>query len=255
MRQPRQDRPARRVGKRCQRRAQAVGRHSYLTHRLITLRFNTRAIAFASSVKFWLSVPLLGFIAVPACAARIARPIPIARTQLAVVEGELPMAPRLNIIIGSTRPGRVGPSMASWFDGFAREHGAFEPVLVDLADFDLPVYDEPNHPRLRQYVHEHTKRVERQRRRGRRLRVRHAGVQLLRAAGAGERARLCAPRMGLQAGRHRQLRRRFRRHALGADAEAAAHQPEGHADPRQRQCRRLSASSSARTAFSRRTNC
>ena len=30
-------------------------------------------------------------------------------------------------------------------------------MLVDLADFNLPVYDEPNHPRLRQYVHDHTK--------------------------------------------------------------------------------------------------
>src|SRR3954470_7890398 len=70
----------------------------------------------------------------------------------------LPMAPRLNIIIGSTRPGRFGPSVANWFDGFAREYGAFEPALVDLADLDLPVYDEPNHPRLRQYAHEHTRR-------------------------------------------------------------------------------------------------
>jgi NAD(P)H-dependent FMN reductase len=68
------------------------------------------------------------------------------------------MAPRLNIIIASTRPSRVGPAVANWFDGFAREHGAFEPVLVDLVDFDLPVYDEPNHPRLRQYEHEHTRR-------------------------------------------------------------------------------------------------
>ena len=58
------------------------------------------------------------------------------------------MAPTLNIIIGSTRPGRLGPSIANWFDGFVREHGAFEPVLVDLADFELPVYDEPNHPRF-----------------------------------------------------------------------------------------------------------
>ena len=30
-------------------------------------------------------------------------------------------------------------------------------MLVDLADFNLPVYDEPNHPQLRQYVHDHTK--------------------------------------------------------------------------------------------------
>ena len=67
------------------------------------------------------------------------------------------MAPRLNIIIGSTRPGRLGPSVASWFETYARAHGGFEPVLVDLADFNLPVYDEPNHPRLRQYVHDHTK--------------------------------------------------------------------------------------------------
>ena len=67
------------------------------------------------------------------------------------------MAPRLNIIIGSTRPGRVGPSIAAWFETHARAHAGFEPVLVDLADFNLPVYDEPNHPRLRQYVHDHTK--------------------------------------------------------------------------------------------------
>jgi NAD(P)H-dependent FMN reductase len=51
------------------------------------------------------------------------------------------MAPRLNIIVGSTRPGRVGPSIARWFEGFAREHGGFEPVLVDLDEFRLPVYE------------------------------------------------------------------------------------------------------------------
>lgn len=67
------------------------------------------------------------------------------------------MAPKLNIIIASTRPGRVGPSIARWFEAFAREHGKFEPVLVDLADFELPVYDEPRHPMMRQYEHAHTK--------------------------------------------------------------------------------------------------
>ncbi|MDN5872210.1 MAG: NAD(P)H-dependent oxidoreductase [Nitrococcus sp.] len=48
--------------------------------------------------------------------------------------------------------------MARWFHEFAREHGAFEANLVDLADFNLPVYDEPQHPRLQQYENEHTKR-------------------------------------------------------------------------------------------------
>ncbi|CUA84269.1 NAD(P)H-dependent FMN reductase [Chelatococcus sambhunathii] len=65
---------------------------------------------------------------------------------------------RLNVIIASTRPGRIGPSVAKWFHGFAVKQGAFDTHLVDLADFHLPVYDEPHHPRLGQYEHEHTKR-------------------------------------------------------------------------------------------------
>jgi NAD(P)H-dependent FMN reductase len=63
----------------------------------------------------------------------------------------------LHIIIASTRPGRVGPTIASWFDDFAKAHGAFQTSLVDLATFKLPVYDEAKHPRLRDYQHEHTK--------------------------------------------------------------------------------------------------
>lgn len=68
------------------------------------------------------------------------------------------MAPRLHVIVSSTRPGRLGPSVARWFEGFARAHGGFEPVLVDIAEFGLPVFDEPKHPLSRQYQHEHTKR-------------------------------------------------------------------------------------------------
>lgn len=68
------------------------------------------------------------------------------------------MTLKLHVIIGSTRPGRVGPSVARWFEGYARDHGGFEPVLIDIADFDLPVFDEPKHPRMQQYEHEHTKR-------------------------------------------------------------------------------------------------
>jgi NAD(P)H-dependent FMN reductase len=67
------------------------------------------------------------------------------------------LAPRLHTIICSTRPGRVGPSVAAWFQGVAARHGKFEAVPVDLADFNLPVYDEPHHPRLKRYEHEHTK--------------------------------------------------------------------------------------------------
>ena len=65
--------------------------------------------------------------------------------------------PVLRIIIGSTRPGRVGPSVAAWLIERAREHGGFDVQVTDLAELNLPMYDEPNHPRLRQYTHQHTK--------------------------------------------------------------------------------------------------
>jgi NAD(P)H-dependent FMN reductase len=65
-------------------------------------------------------------------------------------------APRLHIITTSTRPGRLGPSIARWFDDFARGHGRFDARLIDLAEFDLPVFDEAHHPRMQQYEHEHT---------------------------------------------------------------------------------------------------
>jgi NAD(P)H-dependent FMN reductase len=65
--------------------------------------------------------------------------------------------PVLRTIIGSTRPGRVGPSVATWIAERARDHGGFDVQVTDLAELNLPLYDEPNHPRLKQYVHQHTK--------------------------------------------------------------------------------------------------
>ncbi len=65
---------------------------------------------------------------------------------------------KLKVLIASTRPGRVGPAIVQWFHEFARADGQFDVELLDLADFNLPVYDEPVHPRLKQYQHDHTKR-------------------------------------------------------------------------------------------------
>ncbi|WP_105213334.1 NADPH-dependent FMN reductase [Pseudoalteromonas sp. T1lg22] len=67
------------------------------------------------------------------------------------------MALNLHVIICSVRPGRVGPSVANWFYEFAKEQGGFDVSLVDIAAFNLPMYDEPKHPRLQEYQHEHTK--------------------------------------------------------------------------------------------------
>ncbi|GGO16924.1 reductase [Microbispora rosea subsp. aerata] len=65
--------------------------------------------------------------------------------------------PVLQIVIASTRPGRVGLPVAEWFRDRAVAQDAFEVELVDLAEVNLPFMNEPSHPRLRQYVHQHTK--------------------------------------------------------------------------------------------------
>jgi len=68
------------------------------------------------------------------------------------------MSLKLQVIICSTRPGRVGPTVGAWFTDFAAAHGKFDASLVDLADFDLPLYDEPIHPRQQKYEKDHTKK-------------------------------------------------------------------------------------------------
>lgn len=65
--------------------------------------------------------------------------------------------PRLAIIIASTRPGRAGLPIGQWIYERAVAHGGFDVELIDLAAINLPFMDEPQHPRLRQYVHQHTK--------------------------------------------------------------------------------------------------
>jgi len=65
---------------------------------------------------------------------------------------------KLGIIVASTRPGRIGLPVAQWFEGEARTHGGFAEVdLIDLAEVALPFMNEPSHPRLGQYTHQHTK--------------------------------------------------------------------------------------------------
>jgi NAD(P)H-dependent FMN reductase len=65
--------------------------------------------------------------------------------------------PQLMIIVGSTRPGRAGLPISRWFTEAAKAHGGFEITVADLAELDLPLLDEPNLPRLRQYTQPHTK--------------------------------------------------------------------------------------------------
>lgn len=66
---------------------------------------------------------------------------------------------KLNVILTSTRPGRNGKPVADWFTDFARQNPAgFDIEFTDLAEVALPVLDEPNHPKAKNYQHEHTKK-------------------------------------------------------------------------------------------------
>lgn len=65
--------------------------------------------------------------------------------------------PRLQIVIASTRPGRVGLTVGHWLAARACAHEGLELDVVDLAELALPLMDEPHHPRLGRYVHEHTR--------------------------------------------------------------------------------------------------
>lgn len=63
----------------------------------------------------------------------------------------------IGIILGSTRPGRNGEAVARWVQELAsqRTDATFE--LVDIADFDLPLLDEPVPAAMGQYSQPHTK--------------------------------------------------------------------------------------------------
>ena len=64
---------------------------------------------------------------------------------------------KLHVIIASTRPGRIGLPIGNWFYERAKAHRKFDVALVDLKEVNLPLLDEPKHPKLAQYEHAHTK--------------------------------------------------------------------------------------------------
>lgn len=66
--------------------------------------------------------------------------------------------PKIQIITGSTRPGRVNKQVADWVYEHAAKRSDFEVELVDIADYDLPLLDEPVPPSRGQYSKEHTKK-------------------------------------------------------------------------------------------------
>ncbi|MCL4839035.1 MAG: NAD(P)H-dependent oxidoreductase [Thermoanaerobaculia bacterium] len=66
--------------------------------------------------------------------------------------------PLLQVVLVSTRQGRQGPPVARWFAEHARRQGSFAVELVDLAEVGLTLFDEPEEPATRRYLHAHTQR-------------------------------------------------------------------------------------------------
>lgn len=64
--------------------------------------------------------------------------------------------PRLLVIIGSVRDGRIGKTVGDWFAEKAQEHGGFDVTVADLRELDLPLMTEPNHPAGKKYTQEKT---------------------------------------------------------------------------------------------------
>jgi NAD(P)H-dependent FMN reductase len=64
---------------------------------------------------------------------------------------------KLMIVTVSTRPGRKGTVFADWIATHAGADPFWEVVTADLGAIDLPMLDEPEHPRLGNYHNDHTR--------------------------------------------------------------------------------------------------
>ena len=64
---------------------------------------------------------------------------------------------KIGILLGSTRPGRNGGSVARWAYEVASKRKDAEYELVDIAEYRLPLLDEPMPPIMGQYTKPHTK--------------------------------------------------------------------------------------------------
>ena len=64
---------------------------------------------------------------------------------------------KIAVMVGSTRPGRRSKQVAEWVLARARSRGGADFELLDLADYNLPLLDEPQPPSLGDQKQEHTK--------------------------------------------------------------------------------------------------
>ena len=65
---------------------------------------------------------------------------------------------KIGVILGSTRPGRNGEAVAKWVFDLAKQREDAQFELIDVQDYNLPLYDEPYPAMMQQYTKDHTKK-------------------------------------------------------------------------------------------------
>lgn len=63
---------------------------------------------------------------------------------------------KIAIVTGSTRPNRHSPAVAQWVHGIAAKRTDATYEILDIADYGLPLLDEPVPPSLHKYSKPHT---------------------------------------------------------------------------------------------------
>ena len=63
---------------------------------------------------------------------------------------------KIQIIVGTTRPGRVSEQIAKWALEQAQKRSDAEFEIVEVTDYGLPLYDEPTPPKMHNYTNQHT---------------------------------------------------------------------------------------------------
>ncbi|MBE8591564.1 NAD(P)H-dependent oxidoreductase [Pseudomonas sp. MAFF 301449] len=64
---------------------------------------------------------------------------------------------KILLIMGSTRAGRICPKVTEWVADIGRGMTGSDYEIIDLADWRLPMDDEPGLPALGVYIQEHTR--------------------------------------------------------------------------------------------------